>query len=247
MWKLKDANWFRAALVIGVATLPTAVRAISIGSNSRMVHVDGPKQPLQGTAASRTTPGAFVNDVAINDSSSSTSASQDSTLTKTATLIRIAGNGSTAADRLTSTVNSVQQLSESFFDTSFSLLNDSPYILSGILTVDHRSPLGGSPQFDNSFASIQLGELGRAPIFAADSNGSFNHSGILEAGKMYHLRIESKVFLQTNQIFSLNNGWSLVFLAFDVPEPTTIAFVLICALLFCAGRRRADGVWWAGL
>ena len=97
--------------------------------------------------------------------------------------------------------------------------------------------MGGTPTFDNSVASIQLLEIGGPSLFFADTNGSFNETGVLIGGKAYELRIESKLLLRTNQIFSKANGWTINLLVSTVPEPATgvLAFIGLGAL---AARRK---------
>jgi len=247
MRHLNRTLWLCAALVIDLANSPVATWAVSIDANLRSIGVNGPKQPLQATSASRSTPGGFSNSLLINDSNTTTSASQDSSLSQTATLVHITGNGSSSADRVSSTVSSIQQTADSLLDTNFTLLNNSPYVLSGRLTVDDSISLGGQGALDASFASIQLNIVNGATIFTRSSDGSFNTSGILEGGKTYHLRVESRVFVQTNQAFSKTNEWSLDLIASDVPEPTAGILPLMAAAIVGARVRRADGGGRTGL
>ena len=87
-----------------------------------------------------------------------------------------------------------------------------------------------------------LAEVGGPTIFSFSSNGRYNDHGILAGGKTYHLRVESDLTLQTKEIFSKANGWTIDFIASDVvPEPTTSLLAAI-GLVACFGssRRWAD-------
>jgi hypothetical protein len=222
-----------AATVLAAMAISPVAEATSVISSTRTISA-------LSTSSSRTTPGAFVDSISIG-TTDSTTASQDSTLTETASLLKITGGGSTESARTISGGTSVLHQAESFLEANISPLNDSPYILSGRLTIENGVPLGGSPMFDNSVASIQLLEIGGPSLFFADSNGSFNDTGMLIGGKAYQLRIESNLFLRTNQIFSKANGWTINFLVSTVPEPATgvLAFIGFGAL---AARRETSFV-----
>ena len=236
IWRLPAATWFCALLLAGMLLLSAPAQAVSLTSSTRAINIGE-------SAMSRTSPGAFVNTVSSSNSSGSRLASQDSTISLNATLIRIFGNASTAAEQTVATATSQLFSAESSLEVTFSPLNDSPFLLSGLLTLEDSVPLGGSPRFDNSMASVQLAELSGPTLFSFNSNGSFNHTGVLTAGRTYHLRIDSDLSLQTREIFDKTNGWKIDFIASDVPEPDTILLAVLCFIAFSsAPQRRADGL-----
>jgi hypothetical protein len=236
-----SAIWLRGALGIGLsALLPLLAGATTVVSSTRTISVQSTTLPLQSTTSTRTTPGAFFDSVSVGTTDTSTSA-QDSSLTETAALLHVSGNGSTEAARTITGGTSVAHVGDSVFETNFALLYDTPYQLTGRLTIAADVPLGGSPSFDNSLASVQLMEVGGPSLFFDDLNGSFSKVGVLAGGKTYQLRIVSKIDLRTNQIFNKANGWSMNFLASLVPEPSCImlAGLMLGPVLLCTrlGRR----------
>jgi hypothetical protein len=234
MGHLRSRTSWRIALLVGIGLLPVPAFAVSLISSTRSIDLGGPP-------TTRTTPGAFVSTLSNGNSNSSSGSSQDTSVSLTATLVKLVGNGGTTAQQATTLTSSQRHDSNSFLDASFSLLSDSPYVLSGILTKTAAVPLGGSPQFDNSTVSIVLDEVGGPTLFSFSSNGSYSKNGTLTGGKTYHLRIESDLSLQTKEIFNKTNGWTVDFIASDVPVPEPTAF-LLAAIGFaacCASRRRA--------
>jgi hypothetical protein len=221
-------------MLLAAGTISSIAGATSVVSSTRTISASS-------TSSSRTSPGAFVDSVSVG-TTDSTTASQDSTLTETASLLKITGGGSTESARTVSGGTSVQHQAESFLEANISPLNDSPYILTGRLILENDVPLGGSPTFDNSMASIQLTEIGGSSLFLADTNGSFNKTGTLAAGKAYQLRIESKLLLRTNQIFSKANGWTINLLVSTVPEPTSFVLAAVCLGFILTRRRRAQNL-----
>lgn len=230
-------------LVVGLLTalclMASAIEAASVISTARTISVQSLAQPYQTTTSTRTTSGAFVSNLG-GTGDEYTQVTQDSTLTNTATLLRLTGNGTAIAYRNLSGGASVQHLGESFFEATYSPVNDSPYLLSGILTISNPITLNGTPRFDSSTAAVQLTEVGGASLFSFAADGSFNHTGVLTAGKTYELRIISKVLLQTNSQFSKTTGWTLNFLTTDasVPEPGTAMLALLGLAGVCGWRRR---------
>jgi hypothetical protein len=219
--------------LIGLGLIQISASAVGLVSDTRSIHVGGPP-------TTRTTPGAFVNTMSNGDTSSSTGSSQDTSISLFATLIKIDGSGDTTAQHTTAFTTSQKHTAESYLDTNFSLLNNSPYVLSGILTIDDPVPLGGSPQFDNSTVSVLLAEVGGPTLFSFSANGSYRKAGTLTGGKSYHLHIESELSLQTREIFNKVNGWSIDFIASDVavPEPGAVALAVVAVLGACHIRRR---------
>src|SRR3954470_6119424 len=225
-----------ALLVVTLLILTAPARAISVISSLRSIDVGG-------SATTRSTPGAFVNSASGGNSNSSTGAVQDSSVSQNASLIHVSGNGSTSAQQAVTFTTSQLHVANSFLDTNFSPVNDASFIVTGILTVAEQAPLGGSPSFDSSSASFLLAESGGPTLFSFNSNGSFNQSGFLGAGKTYHLRIASGLSLQTREIFGKTNGWTIDFIASEVPEPSTSALVVLCCgAAFVALRRRGCGL-----
>jgi hypothetical protein len=219
-------------MLLWTVAISSITGAASVVSSTRTISASS-------TSSTRTTPGAFVDSISIG-TTNSTTASQDSTLTETASLLKITGGGSTESARTISDGTSAQHQAESLLETNISPLNDSPYILSGRLTLENDVPLGGSAMFDNSVASIQLREIDGPSIFFADTNGSFNDTGVLIGGKAYQLRIESNLLLRTNQIFSKANGWTINLLVSTVPEPTCFALAALSSGCVPSRRRRTQ-------
>lgn len=238
-------TWLRVALGVGVSTLlPLLAAATTVVSSTRTISVQSTTLPLQSTTSTRTTPGAFFDSVTVGTTDSSTSA-QDASLTETAALLHVSGGGSTAAARTISGGTSVAHAGDSFFETNFALLYDTPYQLTGRLNIESSVPLGGSPAFDSSLASVQLMEVGGPALYFSNTNGSFSKFGVLAGGKNYQLRIASKIDLRTNQVFDKTNDWTINFVASLVPEPSSnvLAGLTLGAMLVCGrlGRRRVCG------
>jgi hypothetical protein len=218
--------------LLAAAAISSIAGATSVISSTRTISASS-------TSSTRTTPGAFVDSISIG-TTDSTTASQDSTLTETASLLKVTGGASTESARTIAGGTSVLHQAESFLEANILPLNDSPYLLSGRLTIENSVPLGGSPTFDNSVASIQLMEIGGPSLFFADMNGSFNDTGVFVGGRAYQLRIESELLLRTNQIFSKANGWTINLLVSTVPEPAAavLSFIGLGAAHSRIHRRR---------
>lgn len=225
--------------VAGLLAMVPMAEATSVVSTERTISVQTLTQPYQTSTSTRTTPGAFVASLG-GSGDEYTQVTQDSTLTNNATLLKLTGNGSAIAFRNLSGGSTVQHSGESFFETTYSPINDSPYLLSGILTLSNAITLNGTPRFDSSTVSVQLMEVNGPSLFSFASNGSYNHSGSLTGGKTYELRISSKVFLQTNAQFTKTTGWTLNFLTTDaaVPEPGTAVLALLGLGSVCLWSRR---------
>ena len=224
MQPLTLASLLRFTVVAGAVTLLLPVSAASVVSSTRSIYVVSPTSP--GNFVNRTTPGAFVVSRSTG-ADETTSATQDSTYAETATLLHFTGNGSTSAKRDSSASPSVAHLGESFFDATFTLQNNSSYVLTGRLTVADAVPLSGSPKNDNSSALVQLMQLSGPLIFTSNANGSFSRAGVLAGGNTYTLHIGSKISLQSSALFAKTNDWTFDLLASDVPEPATAGLGLL--------------------
>jgi hypothetical protein len=222
------------ANLIACCALCAPACAATVSTSNRTIYVTS-----TANAASRTTPGAFVASKTTG-TDETTSADQDSALTQSGTLLHLTGNGSTSAVRTSTTTPSISHLSESYFDATFSFLNDSPYLLTGRLTIDDPVLLAGTPKLDSSSAIVQLQELNGPVLFTFGSDASFSRNGIFAGGKTYQLHIGSTISLQSTAAFNKTNAWTFDFLTTDVPEPASVVLMLFVAPLWGCSRRRSS-------
>jgi hypothetical protein len=208
--------------------------AVSVSTSNRTIYVTS-----TANSTSRTTPGPFVASKTTG-TDETTSADQDTALTQSGTLLHLTGNGSTSATRTSTTTPSLSHLSESYFDATFSPLNDSPYLLTGRLTIDDPIFLSGTPQFDASSAIVQLQELNGPVLFTFSSDASFSRNGIFTGGKTYQLHVGGKISLQSTAAFNKTNDWTFDLLTSDIPEPASVVLAFCVAPFWACSRRRSQ-------